>query len=431
VASILPVWVLMCPRDYLSSYMKIGVIVVLAVGIFVAHPELKMPATTPFLNGGGPVISGPVWPFLCIVVMCGAISGFHSLVASGTTPKMVYKESDIRLLGYGAMVLEGVVAVTALVAACSLEPGDYFAINSEKARYAQVRPVVLAEHGWDIAPKELKTLEAGVREELEGRAGGAVTLAVGMAKVFSSLPGMDTLMSYWYHFVIMFEALFILTLLETGTRVARFVFQETLAGFGREIGPDQGGAGAQQAEIEPAGCGGAKPAAGHKTPLKREVNWPVNVGMSVLVCFLWGYLLYRGDLETLWRMLGIVNQLLAATALAVGTTYLLLHAPKRSYALCTAVPFVFLVVTTFTASVMSLQSWWAEIGKLQAKLASQALAAAEVQVAQKQLFMWQLVCVLAVIMLVLVAVIVVDSLRRWWQILAAPVPVGELQAAAK
>ncbi|MGD0089328.1 MAG: carbon starvation protein A [Planctomycetota bacterium] len=441
-ASILPVWLLMCPRDYLSSYMKIGVIVVLAVGIFVAHPVLKMPATTPFLNGGGPVIHGPVWPFLCIVVMCGAISGFHSLVASGTTPKMVSKESDIRMLGYGAMVLESVVAVMALVAACSLEPGDYFAINADKAKLAAARERV---PNWDLAPKELAALEQGTHEEkrttekgevvggLEGRVGGAVTLAVGMAKVFADLPGMKTMMSYWYHFVIMFEALFILTLLETGTRVARFVFQETLAGFGGEIVPEPelcAGAG-QGAEIEPAGCGGAKPAAGGKNPLKRKVNWPVNVGMSLLVCFLWGYLLYRGDLETLWNMLGITNQLLAATALAVGTTYLLLHAPKRRYALLTAIPFAFLVTTTFTAGVMSVRNWLAEIDKLQAKVASQTMLTADMAKADKQLFMWWLVCVLAVIMLALVAVIVLDSLRRWWQIVATPVPRIELQTAGK
>ncbi|MCY3020140.1 MAG: carbon starvation protein A, partial [Planctomycetota bacterium] len=416
IASILPVWVLMCPRDYLSSYMKIGVIAVLAVGIFVAHPDLKMPATTPFMSGGGPVINAPIWPFLCIVIMCGAISGFHSLVASGTTPKMVYRESDIKLLGYGAMVLEGVVAVTALVAACSLEPGDYFAINCEKARYAQTAPKVLAENNWNIAPVELRALERGVKEDLEGRPGGAVTLAVGMAKVFSNLPGMDTLMSYWYHFVIMFEALFILTLLETGTRVARFVFQETLAGF-------------DTAPTTEAEARASDPSAAAKSPIKRKVNWPLNVGMSLLVCFLWGYMLYRGDLETLWRMLGIVNQLLATTALAVATTYLLLHAPKRVYALLTAVPFVFLVVTVFAAGVISLQQWWGEIGKLQAKMAT--LEGAELTAADRQLFMWRLVCVLAVIMLALVAVVVVDAVRRWYQILSSAVPASQIEAAGK
>jgi carbon starvation protein len=415
VASILPVWVLMCPRDYLSSYMKIGVIVVLIVGIFVAHPELKMPATTPFLNGGGPVNGGAVWPFLCIVVMCGAISGFHALVASGTTPKMIGKESHIRPLGYGAMVLEGVVAVTALVAACALEPGDYFAINADRAKYAQVAPRMQAEHGWDIAPHELRELEAGTCEKLESRPGGAVTLAVGMAKVFSNLPGMRTLMSYWYHFVIMFEALFILTLLETGTRVARFVFQETAGGWFARKGPAPG---------EPAACAGGKdvcqaPSLAPPTSMRRP-NWPVNVGVSLLVCFLWGYLLYRGDLATLWTMLGIANQLLASTALAVGTTYILLHSSRRVYALCTAIPFAFLAVTTFAGSILSLKSWWGEIGALQAKVAGAALSAGELAAAGKQLFMWRLVSVLTLIMLTLVAVIVVDALRRWVQILAVP-----------
>ena len=407
VASILPVWVLMCPRDYLSSYMKVGVIAVLIVGIMIAHPELKMPAFTPFLKGGGPIIAGPVWPFLCIVIMCGAISGFHSLVASGTTPKMVYRESDVRFLGYGAMALESIVAVTALVAACALEPGDYFAINAEKARYAQVAPKVLAENNWNIQPVELRTLEQETRETLEARPGGAVTLAVGMAKVFASLPGMKTLIAYWYHFVIMFEALFILTLLETGTRVARFVFQETAAGFLLKEKPG------------PQGMAGAEPGL-HALPGHGQVNWPVNVGMSLLVCFLWGYLLYRGDLETLWRMLGIANQLLASTALAVGTTYLLLHSPKRRYALLTVFTFFFLVITTFWGSILSLQSWGAEIGKLQVKLASPLLASAEIEAAARQIFMWRLVCGLTLIMLALVAIIAADSLRRWVQILRSP-----------
>ena len=304
VASILPVWVLMCPRDYLSSYMKIGVILVLAVGIFVAHPDLKMPATTHYLDGDGPVVSGTVWPFVCIVIMCGALSGFHALIASGTTPKMIYKESDIRPIGYGAMLLEGCVSVMALVAACALEPGDYFRINVpqdtavQQARYAELVQVWRSDHGWDLSPRELPVLEAECQERLVGRTGGAVTLAVGMAKVFSRLPGMTQLTAYWYHFVIMFEALFILTLLETGTRVARFVFQETLAQFRPQH------------------------ALGH------QPKWGLNVTMSIVVCFLWGYLLYTGNLNALWRMLGIANQLLATIALAVGTTYLLKALPS-------------------------------------------------------------------------------------------------------
>lgn len=394
IASILPVWVLMCPRDYLSSYMKIGVIAVLAVGIVIAHPMLKMPATTPYLDGTGPVVTGTVWPFVCIVIMCGALSGFHALIASGTTPKMINKESDIRAIGYGAMILEGCVSLTALVAACALEPGDYFRINIpqdtavQQAHYTTVVGQASTQYSWDLQPRELPTLEEGCREKLVGRTGGAVTLAVGMAKVFSSLPGMRELMAYWYHFVIMFEALFILTLLETGTRVARFVFQETWAQFR----PDQ--------------------AIGH------QPKWALNVSMSILVCFLWGYLLFTGNLNALWRMLGIANQLLATIALAVGTTYLLKKSPKRVYALCTGIPFAFVVITVFVAGVQSVQGWWAEAA-LPTTTAAQA-------------FYVKLMCVLASIMLGLSGVITIDALRCWYQELRRPAerPVLETSAGA-
>ena len=375
IASILPVWVLMCPRDYLSSYMKIGVMMVLAVGIFVAHPMLKMPATTPFLSGG-PVVSGPVWPFVCIVIMCGALSGFHALIASGTTPKMLNRESDIKPIAYGAMVVEGFVAVTALVAACALPPGDYFAINvaqdnaAQKTAYVQMVQTEQAEHGWDLTPKDLPRLERETGEKLVGRVGGAVTLAVGMADIFSKV--LKGFTSYWYHFVIMFEALFILTLLETGTRVARFVFQESAA------------------EFSPRAKAGGKP------------SWGMNVLMSFLTCLAWGYLLYTGNINTLWRMLGISNQLLALIALAVGTTYLLNHAPKRSYALCTGIPFVFVVVTVLTAVVQSVLGWWRKIPSA----------------APGEQFSLQLMCWLALIMLVLTCVIVLDAIRKWMSILS-------------
>jgi len=377
IASILPVWVLLCPRDYLSSYMKIGVIVVLAAGIFVAHPELKMPATTPYIHGGGPVVGGTVWPFVCIVIMCGALSGFHALVASGTTPKMLNRESDIRPIGYGAMLLEGFVALTALVAACALEPGDYFKINTDKAKYEQFVAQAKATHGWDLKPVEFEELQQETGEkDLAGRTAGAVTLAVGMAKVFASLPGMRSLMSYWYHFVIMFEALFILTLLETGTRVARFVFQETLTQF--------------MPNHDPA-----------KQP--PWAKWSLNIGMSLLVCFLWGYLLYTGNIDRLWRMMGIANQLLALIALAVGTTFLLKKAPKRIYALCTAVPWAFTFVTVFAAGIQSIQNWWGQI------------SAANVTPAQ--VFSLKLTCGLAAAMLALTLLITADAVWRWYQIL--------------
>ena len=380
IASILPVWVLMCPRDYLSSYMKIGVMVVLTAGLIVAHPTLKMPAVTHFAGGGGPVIGGAIWPFLCIVIMCGAISGFHSLVASGTTPKMIYRERDVRVIGYGAMLLEGFVAVAALVAACALEPGDYFKINVDTrnptllASYEKMERTPAAQLGFDPAPKELTILEQETQEKLAGRSGGAVTLAVGMAKVFANLPGMKTLTSYWYHFVIMFEALFILTLLETGTRVARFVFQETIAQFA------------------------PKAAIGHKP------SWGMNVLMSVVVCFAWGFLLYIGNLDTLWKMLGVANQLLATIALIVGTTYILLYAPKRIYALCTAIPLVFVMATVMTAGVQNVLAWF----RLAAKSSG------------TQALLLTLSGTLGTLILAMTIVIALDALRRWRIILASP-----------
>ncbi len=390
VASILSVWVLMCPRDYLSSYMKIGVMIVLAVGLVFAAPPLKMPATTPFLAGGGPVISGAVWPFVCITIMCGAISGFHALIASGTTPKMIEKESHIRPIGYGAMVLEGFVAVTALVAACALEPGDYFAINiaqdtpPQQAKYAAFVEKAAADQ-WDVAPRELDVLSKETQENLRGRVGGAVTLAVGMAKVFSSLPGMHTLMSYWYHFVIMFEALFILTLLETGTRVARFVFQDAIQQFSKR--PREAG----------------------------KTNWTLNVLLSIATCAGWGYLLYVGSLNKLWNMLGIANQLLAAIALAVGTTYLLKHASKRGYALCTGIPFVFVINTTVWAGVVRIAEWWSTLGSLTGH----------------EKFLTQLLCVLAGTMIALTLIIALDAVRRWILLLSQSHPQShaDLQSA--
>ena len=417
IASILPVWVLMCPRDYLSSYMKVGVVVMLAVGIFAVHPTLKMPATTYFTSGSGPVIPGAVWPMVCITIMCGAVSGFHALIASGTTPKMIYKESNIRPIGYGAMILEGFVSITALIAACALQPGDYFAINTpqstegDRARYTQMVATAATEHNWDLQPTELAQLEQGTGEMrgeggqggLRGRTGGAVTLAVGMSKVFSAVPGMQAMMGYFYHFVIMFEALFILTLLETGTRVARFVFQETVGQF----------SGRQRAE-EAAAC-----AAGAAGGIVRKPNWTMNIVMSVATCFCWGLLLYLGDLKTLWSMLGIANQLLAGIALAIGTTYLLRTAAKRKYALCTGIPCVFVLATTFVAGVQKIMEW---LGQVATKSAGEA-------------FLLRLAILLAAIMLILTAIITIDALRRWVVLLSRPTASGAavpvLEGAAK
>ena len=236
VVSILPVWVLLVPRGYLTAYMKVSVIALLGVGILIAQPTLKMPALTPFIHGGGP-IPGSVLPFVCIVIACGALSGFHALIASGTTPRMVNKETDIRAIGYGAMLLEGIVSLTALIAACSLEPGDYFKINTAtKAQYNQLVTTAKAENQWDLQPKEFDRLkaDAGIKEELAGRTAGAVTLALGMAKVLADLPGVRSMMAYLYHFIVMFEVLFILTLLETGTARGPLHFA---GGFGASCRP--------------------------------------------------------------------------------------------------------------------------------------------------------------------------------------------------
>ncbi len=312
LASVLPIWLLLAPRDYLSSYMKIGTIGALALGIIFVMPELRMPAVTEYIHGGGPIIPGKVWPFVCITVACGAISGWHSLIASGTTPKMLTKERDALFIGYGAMLMEGFVGVMALVAATVLLPNDYLAINVAPSKWAAL----------GIAPTELATFSQMVNEDLAGRAGGAVTLAVGMAHIFSSLPGMKTLIPFWYHFAIMFEALFILTTVDAGTRVGRYLIQEVL---------------------------------GKVHPKLADINyWPSVLLTSLIVCGGWGYMLYQNDISSIWPMFGVANQRLATLALVIGTSYLASHTPKRSYALITGIPAVFMAVTTLTAGVYNL-----------------------------------------------------------------------------
>lgn len=319
IASVLPVWVLLCPRDYLSSYLKIGTIALLAIGIFIVHPRLTMPAITPFVSGGGPIIGGKVWPFVCITVACGAVSGFHALIGSGTTPKMIRSEHDIRFIGYGAMMVECFVAVMALIAASVLQPGDYFAINAKPDRIVKVQ----AQHPeMDLRTHELDKYTKMIGEKsLVGRTGGAVSLAVGMAKILSDIPGMKSLMSYWYHFVIMFEALFILTVIDTGTRVGRYIIQELL---------------------------------GKPFPKLMDPLWiPGVVLTSSMICFSWGYLTYHGDIRTIWPMFGVANQLLATGALAIGTTYILQRKGWK-YSLITGLPMAFMLATTITAGLMSV-----------------------------------------------------------------------------
>jgi carbon starvation protein len=311
LASVLPVWLLLCPRDYLSSFMKIGAVALLAIGVILVNPRLQMPAITPYVSGNGPVFPGTVFPFVFITIACGAISGFHSLIASGTTPKMIDRERDILPISYGAMVLEGFVGVIALIAACALHPNDYFAINA--------RPEVFAKLG--LAVQNLHVLEAQVGETLAGRPGGAVSLAVGMAQIFSRLPFLRGLMAFWYHFAIMFEAMFVLTLIDTGTRVTRYMLQE--------VG------------------GMAVPA------LRQWRGFAPAVVFSALATALWGYFVWTGSISTLWPMLGVANQLLAAFALAIGTS-VLINMGKARYAWCTLVPLAFMCVNTLTAGWMNL-----------------------------------------------------------------------------
>ncbi len=309
IASILPVWLLLCPRDYLSSYMKIGTILFLIVGIFVVNPRINMPMLTPFIHGGGPIIPGKVWPFVCITIACGAISGFHSLVSSGTTPKMINSESDIKFIGFGAMLVEAVVSIMAFVAATVMLPGDYFAIN--------LSPEVFSKLGMHITA--LPEIERMTQETLTGRAGGAVSLAAGMSVILSSIKGMKHLMSYWYHFAIMFEALFILTTVDTGTRVARYILQEMVKFANPRLG---------------------------------RSNWlPGILICSAIISLLWGYLVYNGDISTIWPMFGVANQLLAALALFVGTVFILKHSRNWRYGLITFVPGIFMFVTTFVAGI--------------------------------------------------------------------------------
>ncbi|HYH00128.1 MAG TPA: carbon starvation protein A [Terriglobales bacterium] len=313
IASVLPVWLLLEPRDYLSTYVKLGTIAILIVGVFIVHPDIKFPAVTQFIYGGGPIIKGHLFPFLFVTIACGAISGFHALVSSGTTPKMLNRETDARFIGYGAMVAESLVGVLALIAACSLHPGDYFAINTT--------PEVFRTLGLSTVNLDMFSLEVG--EDLAGRTGGAVSLAVGMAQIFRGIPGMQTLMGYWYHYAIMFEALFILTTIDTGTRVARYVLQELLGKVYK--------------------------------PFTNTAWLPGNLGTTFLIVLGWGYLTYTGTVSTIWPLFGTGNQLLATIALAVATTFLV-NMGKVKYALITAVPMVFVGVTTLTAAVLSIKN---------------------------------------------------------------------------
>jgi carbon starvation protein len=369
IASVLPVWMLLCPRDYLSSYLKIGTIAFLIIGVILVAPKLNMPAFTPFVAGGGPVIPGKLYPFVFITIACGAISGFHALISSGTTPKMIAKETDARLIGYGAMLMEGVVGVVALIAATSLFPGDYFAINTQqrteaqRSAYVQMVDTHTAE-GFDLQPKEIDRLEQESGEKnLRGRTGGAVTLALGIAKIFDRVPGLSGLMKYWYHFAIMFEALFILTTIDTGTRVARFLVGEFGGRFYKKF---------------------------------EEPNWlPGSFITTALVVFGWAAFIWSGSISTILPMFGIANQLLAAVALCVATT-ILFNMGKGRYSWTTILPLSFVATTTLVAGWKSItDNFWPLSQK--PETATQGY----INVA------------LTAILMLAAVVVLIDSIRRW------------------
>jgi len=319
-ASVLPVWLLLTPRDYLSSYLKIGTVGVLIVGVCLVNPVLKFPAVSQFAQGG-PVVPGSIFPFLFITIMCGAISGFHALVSSGTTSKMITSELHARTIGYGCMLMESLVGVVCLIAACSMEPGDYYAINVPVQEWAQVS----SQYGFKEVHLDQLTQEVG-EQNLRGRTGGSVLLAVGMAQIFSHFPGMSRFMKYWYHFAIMFEALFILTTIDTGTRISRFLLQEF---FGKVY-----------------------------KPFGRPGWWPGNILASGLVVLGWGWLIWNASVRSIWPMFGIANQMLAAIALCVGTV-LLVKMEKLKYLWVTLLPMAFVIVTTTTAGVqMITRDYW-------------------------------------------------------------------------
>ncbi|HEV2106458.1 MAG TPA: carbon starvation protein A, partial [Candidatus Eisenbacteria bacterium] len=363
LASVLPVWLLLTPRDYLSSFLKVGAILVLAVGVVIVNPHLRMPAVTAYARGGGPVIPGPLFPFVFITIMCGAISGFHSLIASGTTPKMLERERDALPVAYGAMLLEGFVGVVALVAACSLHPADYYAINTPPAVFATLH----------LAPVNLASLQAAVGEHIAGRPGGAVSLAVGMAQIFAALPFLRGLMGFWYHFIIMFEAMFVLTLVDSGTRVTRYMLQEV----GSLVAPGLG----------------------------RWRGAPPAVAFSALAVAAWGYFVWTGTVSTVWPMVGVSNQLLAAIALAIGTSWLLNQGRGR-YAWTTLVPLAFMCVDTLTAGWLNLS-----VNYLRPQLAAGApgLAAAFARAPAPA----RVQCAVTLAVMALMVVITTDCLVRW------------------
>ncbi len=399
-ASALPVWLLLAPRDYLSAFIKIGVVIALAAGIILVRPTLHMPAFTRFVDGNGPVFAGKILPFCFITIACGAISGFHALIASGTTPKMIISEAHARLVGYGSMLMESFVGVMAMVAACALQPGVYFAINSPAGivgKTTEAAAATIRSWGFPLDPQTMTALAQSVGERsLLDRTGGAPSLAVGMAQIFSGTIGGARLLSIWYHFAIMFEALFILTVLDAGTRVGRFMVQELL---------------------------------GHVwKPLGRTSWYPSILGTSALIVGAWGWFLWQGvqdplgGINSLWPLFGIANQLLAAVAFVVATT-ILLKMGRRKSLLVTLVPTAWIVLVTMTASYQKIFSSNPRIGHLaqarllSAQLASGAIPAAKIAETHRLIMNNRLDIAVTAVLAGMVLILIVEALVEWVRIL--------------
>ena len=405
LSSVLPVWLFLAPRDYLSTFIKLGVVAMLAVGILVVHPTLQLPAFTRFVDGTGPIFAGKVFPFVFITIACGAVSGFHALISSGTTPKMIAREWNAWPVGYGSMLLEGFVAIMALIAACSLQPGVFFAVNSPPGVVGAnpaAAVATISSWGYPVSVAEMNTLAANAGEKtLFYRTGGAPSLALGMAHIFSSSVGTKTgggsaILGFWYHFAIMFEALFILTIIAAGTRVGRFMLQDLL--------------------------GQAYPS------LKRSTWMPGVFATSGVVVLAWGYFLYQGvrdplgGINSLWPLFGIANQLLAAVALCVGTTiFIKMH--RARYMWITGVPLLWLVVVTFTAGYQKIFSdqprlgFLSEARHLQSAINAGTIASGKIGEAQSTIFNDRLDAAVCGMFLIMVTLILLDSARVWFRIL--------------
>ena len=400
-ASVLPVWMLLAPRDYLSTFLKLGTVAVLGIFIVILAPPLHMPAITPFVNGGGFVVPGPVFPFVCITIACGAVSGFHALIASGTTPKLLAREKDIRLIGYGAMVVEMLVALMAIIAACALQPGEYFAINSPidpnnaAAVTAQLATINTYGPAYAVTLEHMQQLASDLGEpHMIGKVGGAPTFAVGMAQMFAKVIPGKTALSLWYHFAIMFEAMFILTTLDAGTRVGRFILQDLL---------------------------------GNLSPRLRDTrSWFANILATGLLVGAWGFFLYQGALDpagiakSLWPIFGISNQLLSVIAFCLGTV-VLIKMGKVRYCWVTVLPMIFLMAVTFTAGWLKLFSpnsagFIPAIRSLEGKIAA-GLPAPALAAAKTALFNVRVDVAVTTAFLLLVAIIVLGSARECWLLL--------------